>query len=376
MTLRATCLLFVLATGCTAITNADDYDLAEPSPDERICALCPDHPELAHPPCPSGDSVAAGEGVHYFALRALDLGTRASGWSTNYAVGLDQDCSERPDRVPVMCAPRDPSIVFERLANGIDNALATQVLHPLIQEVGVNPQTLVHQALDSGMGGVLLVINGWNGTPHDDDVGVRLVPSMGVMNTDGRARPSWGGDDVWAVFADRWDPMFPDANVPDTQNKGGKAYVAQGVLVWDAREVPDFLLPFGGEGALVDVRLAGVVFMGRLLTDQHPKILVDGVLAGVWSAFLASRNAGHLAEIVSRCDRCEAEAMTPAIEDLMRDAPDMLLPTSVEATACDGISVGFLGSYVESASVGQILPLGAIAESCAGAPPCAGADGS
>ena len=374
MTVRATCLLFVLATGCTALTHADDYDVTASAPDDRICALCPDRPELAHPPCASGVPAPEGEGVYYFALRALDLGTRASGWSEGYQVGLDQDCSDRPDGKPVACTPRTPDSVFETLADGIDNTLATEVLHPLIQQEGVNPQTLMNQSLEAGAGGVLLVIDRWNGTANDDDVGVRLVPSLAVTNADGRGSPSWAGDDVWAVIADRWDPMFPDANVPDTQNKGGTAYVADGVLVWDAREIPDFLLPFGAGGALVDVRLAGVVFTGRLITDQNPKLLLDGVLSGVWSAFLASRNAGRLAEIVSQCDLCAAEAITPFIEDLVHDAPDMLLPSSGGASSCDAISVGFLGSYVESANAGQILPMSAIPQSCAGAEPCAGRD--
>jgi len=361
--------LLVLATACTAVTHADDDAVSDPTPDERICALCPDRPDLAHPPCASGKAAPADEGVYFFALRALDLGTRASGWSEGYQVGLDQDCSDRPAGEPVACVPREPHSPFEFLSDGIDNALATQVLQPLLQETGVNTQTIVNHALEVGGGGVLLIIDHWNGTPNDDVVGVRMVPSLTVSNS-GRTQPSWAGDDVWIVLADRWDPAFPDANVPDTQNKGGVAYVANGVLVWDARDVPDFLLPFGAGGAIVDVRLANVVVTGHLVTDHQPVLFLDGVLAGVWSAFLASRNAQRLAEIVTQCDICEAQSWTPFIEDRVHDAPDMLLPTSGGASVCDAISVGFLGSYVQSANVGQILPPSTIPKSCALAPPC------
>lgn len=362
-TILLTCASFACA--CTTITHADDYEVQESVQDDRLCAMCPGRSDLLHPPCPSEKASAEGDQVLYFALRALDLGTRASGWTAGYNVGLDQDCSDRPSGNPVQCAQRNPLTGFERLANGVDNALATQVLYPLIQAVEVNPQTLINEALDRATGGVLLIIDGWNGTSDDDHVGVRMLPALAAAGV-----PAWDGTDRWIAFADRYDPAFPGQKVPHSDNETRDGYIAGGKLVWDARSLATFLMPFGSADAIVDVRLSNVVFVGDLLLDSTPRQLVNAAMAGVWSAFLASRNAVHLAEIVARCDSCIVNSVTPMIEDLVADAPDMLLPTSAGASTCDGISVGFLGSYIEVAGVVDIVPISAIPRSCANAAPC------
>jgi hypothetical protein len=360
---RASVLLCMmpLVASCTATTHADDYETVEPPPDERLCAQCASRPDLSHPPCPPESLVPQGDQVVLFAMQALDLGARSSGWTAGYRVGLDQDCSDRPEKRPVQCEPRNLMTQFDRLSNGIDNALATQVFFPIIQSEGLNPQTLINQSLEIGYGGVLLVIDGWNGLPDDDQVGVRMLP---MRSTVGMRPPTWDGADRWVAFSDRFDPDLPGKRVPDTDNKTPDAYVTDGTLVWDARAVPAFLLPFGAGGALVDVRLSNVVLTGELKSDQQPRRLVNAVLAGVWSAFLASRNAVRLAEIMGQCDVDEVKRLTPEIEDLIAEAPDMLLPTSQGAATCDAISVGFLGSWVEIDEVAELEPVSAIPQSC------------
>lgn len=351
---------------CTATTHADDYEVLVPPKDERLCARCPGRPDLRHVPCPPDSAQDSPHDVVVFAMRTFDLGTNASTWSTSYNVGLDQDCSSRPGGKPIQCTPRNPLSVFERLAGGIDNALATQVFYPLIQLEETNPQKLVNDSLERGIGGVLLVIDGWNGLPDDSQVTVRLVPAL----TTAGGPPAWDGTDRWIAYADRYDPALPGLKVPDTDNKTSTAYVTGGKLVWDARSLSTFRLPFGAAGAIVDVGLAEVVVTGQLVTDTSPRLLTDSVLAGVWSAFLASRRGVHLAQMVAQCDSCEAERITPIIEDLIAEAPDMLLPTSQGAASCDAISVGFLGGYVETAGVAELRPTSTLPQSCAGAEPC------
>ncbi len=351
---------------CVAITHADEYGVVEPPEDDRLCARCSPRPDLRHPPCPPDFATTPGEQVVFFAMKAIDLGTKASLWSAGYNVGLDQDCSARPGGKPVMCTQRNPLTVFERLANGVDNALATQVLYPLLQLEENDPQGLINQSLEAGIGGVLLIIDGWNGLPDDDQVTVRLVPAM----TTATGPPAWDGTDRWIAYADRYDPSLPGRNVPDTDNKTDTAYVTQGTLVWDARSLPAFLMPFGAQGALVQVRLAEVAVMGNLRSEQRPRLLTDAVLAGVWSAFLAVRNSRHLAEVIARCDTCEVDRLTPIVEDLLGEAPDMLLPASQGASKCDAISVGFLGNYVEIEAVVDLLPVSSLPKSCVGAAPC------
>lgn len=354
------------ALSCVTITHADEYAVVQPPEDDRLCARCPQRPDLIHPPCPPEGVTTPGDQVVFFAMKSLDLGTKASTWSAGYHVGLDQDCSSRPGGKPVMCTQRNPLTVFERLANGVDNALATQVLYPLLQLEEIDPQEFINQSLELGYGGVLLIVDAWNGLPDDDQVNVRLVPAM----TTATGPPAWDGTDRWIAYADRYDPSLPGRNVPDTDNKTDTAYVTKGTLVWDARSLPAFLMPFGAQGALVQVRLADVVVMGTLQPDQRPRLLTDAALAGVWSAFLASRNSRHLAEVIARCDTCEVERLTPIVEELLGEAPDMLLPASEGASRCDAISVGFLGSYVEIEAVADLLPVSSLPNSCADASPC------
>lgn len=346
------------------MTHSGEYETYQPEVEVRLCDECSARPDLLHPPCPPESPTQGGNQVVAFAMQAIDLGIRASGWSAGYVVGLDQDCSDRPFGDPVQCQPRSSDSVFARLSNGVDNALATQVLYPLLQKEQVNPQALVNQSLELGLGGVLVFVEGWNGQPDDDQVGVRMLPAMGVWKDGAFATPAWDGSDRWVAFADRFDPAFPDGQVPETDNKTSSAYVTGGTLVWDARSVPAFLLPFGAGGAIVDVRLSNVVFVGELVSDQKPRRIVNAALAGVWSAFLASRNAGRLAEIVAQCDEAEVDRLTPDIEDLIAEAPDMLLPSSKDAAICDGISVGFLGSWVEIAGVAAIEPVSELPKSC------------
>lgn len=357
------CLL-LLVPSCTAMTHSSEYETFAPPGEERLCALCASRPDLLHPPCPPEPPIAPGDLSVAFAMRSIDLGIRASGWSAGYVVGLDQDCSSRPLGKPVQCAPRSEDIVFERLANGVDNALATQVLYPLLQSEQVNPQELINQTFESAFGGILIVIDGWNGERNDDQVGVRMLPAQTTMEGGKPTPPAWDGSDSWVAYADRFDPAFPGRRIPDTDNKTAQGYVTDGTLVWDARSLSAFLMPFGAGRARVDIRLSNVVLVADMVMDGQPRRLDNAVLAGVWSAFLASRNAGQLAEIVAKCDPDEVKRLTPEIEDLMAKAPDMLLPMSQGADACDAISVGFLGSWVEIAEVAGLEPVSKLPRSC------------
>jgi hypothetical protein len=354
-------------SSCTATTHADDYEVLMPPEDERLCARCPGRPDLRLVPCPPDSAEDSPHGVIVFAMRTLDLGTNASTWGAGYNVGLDQDCSSRPEGKPIECAARNPLSVFERLAGGVDNALATQVFYPLIQVEETNPQTLINDSLEHGVGGVLLIVDGWNGLPDDAQVTVRLLPALTTVGKP----PAWDGTDRWIAYADRYDPALPGMKVPDTDNKTSTAYVTGGTLVWDARSLSTFRLPFGAGGAIVDVGLAQVVVTGRFVDNATPRVLTDSALAGVWSAFLASRRGVHLAEMIAQCDACETARITPIIEDLIAEAPDMLLPASEGATSCDAISVGFLGHYVETAGVAEIRATSTLPKSCEGAEPCA-----
>lgn len=365
----AAAALAMLLPACTSYTHADEFEVAEATSEPPLCQLCPAHPELRHPPCAPQSASDSGDLVVVFALRALDLGIRASGWTSGYIVGLDQDCSDRPGGIPTSCVPRTQT-GWASLSGGVDNALATQVLFPLLEDANIDLQVEVNQALDKGQGSILLVVDSWNGQLDDPQVGVRLVPGIKVVNSDGRTQPSWNGDDEWAVFADRWDPDFPGRYVPDSVTKSRDAYVKAGTLVWDARSVHPFGVMFAVGGANVELDLENVVMFGGITTYDRPRQLINAVLGGIWSSFLAYRKAEALAQIAEQCDACAVKDMAPNVERLLQSAPDMLLPTSSAPGVCDAISVGFLGSYLEIGHITSLVPLADMPVSCAGVPAC------
>ena len=92
-----------LWAACTSLTHADEYAAAPQPSDNPLCTLCASRPDLRHPPCGPTAPEPAGDVTVVFAMRALDLGIRASGWQSGYLVGFDQDCSDRPDGVPTSC---------------------------------------------------------------------------------------------------------------------------------------------------------------------------------------------------------------------------------------------------------------------------------
>jgi hypothetical protein len=362
-------LLPAALASCASFTHADEFDVAASPPDTRLCIACPSRPDLRHPPCYAGANTAEGDQVVVFALRALDLGTRASGWRADYRVGFDQDCSDRPDGLPASCTPRIDT-GWTSLAGGVDNALATQVLYPLIEASGVDFQAALNESLEAGRGTMVLVIDGWNGTIDDEHVGVRLLFATRVVNDDGRTAPSWEGDDEWEVVAERWDPAFPGRNVPATETHSDDAYVTGGILVWDARSIRPFqtTMPLGA--ARLDLALSNVAVYGQISTAGRPRKLINAALGGVWDSFLASRNASAIAQMAAGCDPCLARQLGPTIEGLLRTAPDMLLPTSPSPGVCDAISIGLLGSWVEVRRIAAIVPSSSLPSPCADAPPC------
>lgn len=367
-------LAAMVLAACASITHADEFSLAEQKPDVRLCAACPARPDLRHPPCGPAAASPGEDRVVVFAMRALDLGVRASGWHSDYNVGLDQDCSDRPDGLPASCAPRSTK-GWTALGDGVDNALASQVFYPLVEHLlaidqRFDVQAQINKSLESGVGNALLVVDGWNGLADDQHVGVRLVSAKGVVNDDGRTQPSWSGDDEWEVYADRWDAEFPGQGVPDAPAKSKNGYVTGGVLVWDARDIQPFQARFTVGQATVEIDLANVVVFGEIASFDQPRKLINAALGGVWSAFLASRKAEALAQIATQCDPCAAKAVAPTVEQLLQVAPDMLLPTSNAPGACDAISVGFLGSYVEARAITRLTPSSAMPASCPDAPPC------
>ncbi len=353
------------------MTHAGDFSVSAKSEPVRLCDACAMRPDLRHPPCPPAMANEGANGIYMFALRSVDIGSEASTWGVDYPIGIDQDCSDRPEGNPVECISPSQTGQWGRLSGGVDNALATQVFYPVQQLTNINPRDRITASLEAGLGVHIVLLDGWNGTPNDPRVGVRMLMTSRLANADGRRQPTWQGDDEWIVYADGWDNDFPAMRIPDTTAKSPDGYVRDGILVWDARALAAFRITFIAiGGGVFEMPLANASLFGRLAMADRPRLLTNGVISGLWNAHFASRSARAITQLGMQCDPCGTVNATPIVEKLIAEASDMLLPSSQGATYCDAISVGLLGNYVEIKAITGIVPAASIPISCADAGVC------
>ncbi len=351
----------VATVRCTAWTHAEDYAVG------GLCAACASRPDLRHAPCRTGTGPAQPEGVYFFALRSVDLGADPAEWVDGYGIGIDQDCSDRPDGMPILCAPttRGPWI---SLPGGVDNSLAAQTFASDVTgtRLGGPIQQTMNREIQAGKWGYLLVIDGWNGTDNDDGVGVRLVYTHGAVAPDGGATPPhWDGTDVWNTFAQACDPTLPGCDptlscsgVPDSAVKGGTAYVTAGQLVWDGSAINGATLRLennasAGVGA-IEIDLANLALIGTLSPQGISHGSLSGLLptstAHVYPDFLLG-NPGNAAICAFReAYRPLVDANPLAPEWAGPIAPDMPTPgTSADVNApCSSVSVGLGLEFVRT----------------------------
>jgi hypothetical protein len=348
-------LLALCAAGCTAITHATAYRTA---PDTRACALCPSRPDLRHAPCPPAAAPSGPEATRVYALRAIDLGADYS--DPGYAVGLDLDCSDRPNAGrPVECgadAPLAPNMVWEPLPRGIDNAFGAQTFGALRATPGL-PSSVTDfsgtlgRAYESGRAGMILTIEGWNGLADDDDVRPRLQVARGVTTgasdcaSAARPAPKWDGADVWDVY-------------DGSGFAGGGAYVVGGQLVWDARAAPAEIHLENNTGVL-EMRLLDTILVGAISPDAIEHL----TLSARWSVTGAHMPIGFLAggDPAAACAinhalpwiviRPPLAAPGPVFTDVRTARPPAntpMLPT------CEAISVGLDLDFARAAGTAPI----------------------
>ena len=350
------------AWSCNAITDADSFAVGSQATSERLCEICPQDLSLRHAPCPpnTGDP---GEHVAFFAVRHLDFGGDAATWVDGYHAGMDQDCSTRPEGRAVMCAERTNQTT-DALPHGVDNALAQKVLHGLGGDAGFTLTEQLNEALTRGEGGMLLILDGWNRTPNDPQVGARLIATRGTLN--GEA-PRWDGTDLWEAYATRWDPRLPQ--VPSTlYNVSTTAYVRDGQLVWDVRGEETLRLYVQSRGAVLRLDLRDGVVMGRVVSSAGGTQIEDASFAGVWNLFDAERQAGAMAQISGGCDPSTWCPLEAALRSRLGEAPDMQLPGSDKGPTetCDAISVGIAAEFEETGGVATFAQAYELPASCGG----------
>lgn len=347
---RFACLLLLFLAGCQVASHAGDFSVREDTPYRGLCNACPPtQQDIRRPPCPVDSSDPDDGEVYTFIWRRMRLGSKEEEWTgpnaSDYEIGMDLDCSTRPDGLPALCAPRELSgalpeeIPWTPLPHGIDNSVAQRLFHPLIKKSGglIDFEKQMSESVDKGGSTIGVTITSWNGTPNDPRVNARMFSVVGISVENG-GPPRWDGHDVWDVAAGGPDPDFPGLDIPDVTFKTDRAYVAGGVLVADLSHLGVSSMVLMNKGARLEVQLHDLLVMATI--DKSALTPVIGV--GKWYFEDMSQARSAFADFLSGCNPAIRGVLDPLLPDLIAGAMD--LPTSHLAPVdapCAAMSVGY-----------------------------------
>ena len=207
-------------------------------------------------------------------IGSVQLGARRADWpSGTYGAGLNQDCADRLDGAA--CTPAAiPIYPFPTLANGIENAFATQLLAPMRDELDAGDvEDRVKLWMSAGLGGLFIVVDGWNGLAEDDRVQVQID----------NVRPGASGTSI-------------DPSNPVSEN----AYVAGGQLIATFGSRLEQQIVLGNQSkALVTVRVKGAMVVGTLSSASIERFIIAGYIGSGGQA--GPDFDQNLAELVLSC---------------------------------------------------------------------------
>jgi hypothetical protein len=343
---------------CTILTHAEDYAVAPPGVDTRLCAACPQSPQLRHPPCPATSvSPSADPSVRFYAMQTINFGAHASDWGTTFFhPGFDMDCSARPGGTPTSCTTSGPlSPAWVSLPDGTDNAFGVQILASILTgSQRIDVQQAVNDSITRGEWSWILAIDHWNATPDDANVGVRLLQAAGPT---AGGPPTWASDETWIAYADAWDPAFATGALPDTPFKTDGAYVTQGTLVWDTRALPLQTLLVRNGPAVLPLAMEPVGLFGQLTEGSLQQGSFGGLLQNEILFF-------GLLDLASGCDLSKACALAGPLAGTVASVQDMVSLTTPGETFCNRISFGAAPYFVQIGGVSGIAPTTAEPVSC------------
>jgi hypothetical protein len=379
---------------CERLTHVSDFDIApdaspvveagEPpaTPADEICRRCSPSTTLRHPPCPTEGSGDDGV-VYVYAWRRLRLGvsadpTKTAADPTSYdtRVGYDLDCSSRaPNGFPVKCAaifpdggPDAEKYPWEPYPAGIDNALAQRFLGPLFVSAYKLDNTTepldvtFSQQLERGKGSILTIVYGWNGTPDDKKVSVRIVSTAGIVgaDTDPTILPKWDGTDKWIAATAERDPDLASDQIPLVNSKTDDAYIAGGVLVVDF----SFLKPLYNHIVNGGVALEVPLYDMHMVADITKDALSYEQFFGRWPLENFAAKNDDIAAFLAACDQAKTFALQHALPGLSRSAADFLLDdTMPPSSACDALTVTWAAD-AQRASIGGYKALTSMPTAC------------
>jgi hypothetical protein len=197
-----------LAAGCSLVTSYDGFTPEGPTCGKRV----PDRP---------GATGGAAGGNLFGAMTAVRFLEPAGAPPLGY--DLDKLCT-CPDRR----ACKNPKAVDQQCdvpGTGIDNA-AGGILNVLFPP---QADALLQDTLRHGRSGIMIRVQGWDGSPDDSDVSVSVFNIVGLKGDEDGGAPATfdGGNDEFIV---------DDASLLNAMNLGSRyfdtsAYVSNGMLV-------------------------------------------------------------------------------------------------------------------------------------------------
>lgn len=365
------------SAGCRALVNADDWQVADrpPTSEDSLCQPCGADraaAALRHVPCrPSAEFDGDDGQLHFHVLQTLSFGLATSSLAPSEQrmaatpaglLGLDMDCSERlPDGLPAACRPRPEAqlLPWSPAPMGIDNALGQRLFGGLKQLAGndLDLERSFSAGIAEGRGTITMSLYHWNGTPNDAHVGFTTAASPGISS--GTPPPQWMGEDQWDVLASGEHPDFPGLGVPGVRFTTDQAYVRDGVLVADLRNVGELPVTLFNRGARLELVLHDYVFTARI----DGNVLEDAAATGRLQVEDLLGKTFEVARFLAGCNEGVAAQLRPILPGIFSAAADLPVTGASGYSTCSAISVAY-GGRAPRAVIGKFVPTAGAQSEC------------
>jgi len=325
----------------------DAPDTGAKSPDGCVSAKWPAPPSGAEP--------GTDEDPFVVAVRSIDFGEDSVTNGPTIGYDLDDRCSCIQDgqscKLPSSAAaePCDGP-------GGIDNQLALLFIaaSQFAPSLSSEQQSL---RAESGDGGLLLTIEGYNGELDDEELRVGLITSPGVDKDpcyDADATPKWDGTDRWAISATAVEePAGTSATMCDSTRLTPKyvdpgAYVRDGVLV---ANLPSAEIVLSSKANAPTMILSAGFLTAVLTKIDGSWHLREGTLAARWRmsdifAFIGTID-------VDDEPLCTNHLFYGLFKNAVCSSPDITAALAGPTTPCDAVSMG-LGFTADPARLGVV----------------------
>lgn len=253
--------------------EAESVDSGPPPSCEDFLDEAPKRP--AEATAPAGDPQ-----IYSFAVKTLDLGVDLD----QALPGFNLDHTKTTDLETNGCtfSPGDQGVILQYTkdsANGVDNVMSK--LLGLMQTLSPEfKTTAIDEKLKRGKFGLVLIVDGWNGTSDDPDVRIKVLPALGLERPPnapdaGSLTPTFTREDRWRPDS-RFD--LEGGRVPMTASQ---AWVSGDTIVAKFDELTLPFRPFEADPKPFDVHLLNVWVKARITRNADgPVAFSKGTIGG------------------------------------------------------------------------------------------------